>query len=260
MHAVLEFQRAFLRTVIDGAPALPLAQSHVPLHASWEIYRRNYVENHLAALADTYTGVHDLVGAAYFRQLARLYVQTHASASADLNRYGLDFPEFLERELAHLPSGSGLPYLADMASLDSARVELLFSSPGSAAWIAQLSSMPQESWGQLRVDAAAICLRSAFPIDSIWRMQQGESVDLDLAQAQSVLLSYQDGVQMQVLSQIEAVFLSHWFGGMSLEQALEQALVSAMDAGGFDLLGLLTQLAQCNAIRQLISNEECTKT
>lgn len=254
MHNI---QSAMMQGLLGAEVTMAFADSRIAPAQTWEIYRRNYMENHIAALADTYSGVRDLVGEAYFRQLARAYVPTEISRSADLNAYGAGFPLFLERELGSLPSGDQLPYLADMARLDWAAFQLMCSESASDRWYAQLQSIAEQDWPRMKIDAAATCLCSAYPIGDIWRMQQGEAIDINLSQAQALLLTYRAdtarGLHLQVVAHREAMFLSHWFSGKSLEQALESTLSTELDDVNeeLDVLMMLQGLAQAQAIRHL---------
>ena len=256
------FQTTFMRGLTGVEVSMDFANSQIPKASTWDIYRRNYLENHIAALADTYSAVRDLVGEDYFRQLARAYVPTQSSRSADLNAYGAEFPAFLEREIAFLPSGENLPYLADMARLDWAAFHLMCGEAGASTWIADLQAMDERDWPRMKIDAAAHCLRSAVPVSDIWRMQQGEELAIDLSLPQAVLLTIRldaDGsLQVQLLTAREAQFLSHWFAGATLEQALESTCTTEGDHVDeeLDVLAVLNRLAQAQAIRRLYLEDE----
>lgn len=261
-------QRAFLQQVgaqqgADNTSAganqtCRLGQSKVLPEQTWQIYRRNYLEGHIAALSSTYTNTLAVVGSAYFRQLARLYVQQNTSQHGDLNQYGHDFADFIANNLPSLPGADNLAYLPDMARLDWAWFDMLRAPSGQADWLLQLQQIDPQHWPHLRAKPACKLVQSAFPIYQIWQLNEmaaagTESTNpLALDQAESVLISRPQQVEIHRLSPAAGAFVAAWLAAPSravpLEAALEAAL--ALDEE-FDFNGTMQLLAQCHAIQAL---------
>ncbi len=242
-------QRHFLETVRHERPAMLLGISKISSDQTWAIYRRNYIEGHVAALADTYGTVRELVGSDYFGQLARRYVAQSESLTGDLNDYGGDFADFLATILATAPGGAALPYLPDMARLDWQWFAQLRAQQGAADWLGKLLALPPMDWQDVKVAPAGRFLRSEFPIYQIWRLAQGNAGEVDLsADGEAVLITRPSAVVVTLLSKAQAVFIEHWFSGATLGIALAAA-VEADE--GFDLSTILTMLAALGAVQTI---------
>lgn len=247
-------QHGFLDTLRGSAPRLPLGPSKIAAEQTWAIYRRNYLEGHIAALADTYGTVLKLVGADYFSQLARRYAAQAESRSGDLNDYGAGFADFLAELLPTAPGGDALPYLPDLARFDWAWFEVLRAPHRPVDWLFELLGLPAARWPQAKALAAGHCLCSAYPIYRIWRLTEGDEAAVELNSGGEALLIARPGpVRVSLLNAAEAAFVSRWFSGDSLETALEAALVAD---GDFDLPTHLTKLAALGAVRA-IESESC---
>ncbi len=82
------------------------------------VYRNNVVASLIDALATTFPVVHQLVGTDFFRAMAAVFVRQAPPSSPVLARYGDGFAAFVR----HFGPAAGLPYLADVACLEFARV------------------------------------------------------------------------------------------------------------------------------------------
>jgi hypothetical protein len=138
-----------------------------------------------------------------------------------------------------LPTLHDLPYVADVAQLEWARIEAYFTGP--AIQVTQPDSLlgyPPETLPllRLRLEASLRVIIGESAIWSIWTAHQAEAADLehiDIWQAQAVRLSCTtDGVVMSQIALGHAVFLLALSEGHSIFTAAETAM--AADAG-FDL-------------------------
>jgi Putative DNA-binding domain len=247
-------QRLFKDEIRGGSNSFSLGWSRVSPQQTWAIYRRNYLENHIAALRDTFAATHDLVGENYFRQIARAYVRQAQSTSGDLNNYGSDFPQFLASLLKRVPEGKDLPYLPDIARLDWACFAALMNAKGKSAWLSELLDSPQTHWDQSRVVSAGYYLDSKFPIYRIWQMTQhsdaafSDTVAIDDT-PERVLVTCTHKVQVTMLIESNAIFVQRWFAGGTLGDAVEAAM--AID-DNFDLISQLTALESLQAIQSVL--------
>ena len=109
-------QSGFVRALLD--PTLPAPPGLATWNGSdpalrFAVYRNNVVVSLVAALADTFPVVRELVGADFFTAMARLYVAEQPPSSPVLAHYGDGFADWL----AQFEPAANLPYLADMAPL-----------------------------------------------------------------------------------------------------------------------------------------------
>ena len=139
------------------------------------VHRNNVVASLAEALADAYPVVAELVGADFFRAMASAYVRRHPPRSPVLALHGAGFPDFI----AGFAPAAGLPWLADVARLERARVEACHApdgEPSATDWLQHPS---------LRV------VRSTHPVVSIWAAHQGQGAleDVDLGQPECALVA-----------------------------------------------------------------------
>lgn len=240
-------QRDFHAAVRGAAPALALGASRITPQQTWDIYRRNYMDSHIAALKDTFSTVCTIVGDDYFRQTAREYVACAESCDGDLNEYGATFPAFLSGHDVQ----DRLPYLSDVARLDWAWFTVLRMDLQMTDWLAALLTMPPERWPAATARAAGMRVSSHYPLYAIWQLSNGGAEPVDLnAGGQSVLVTRGQNVEVSDLTPGEDAFVSHWLSGTSLEAALEAAM--SVDKH-LALPALLTRLAEVGAIESIES-------
>ena len=164
------------------------------------VYRNNVVASLTRALADLCPVVRELVGAEFFAAMARCHVAECPPRTPVLAEYGDEFPPWLER----FEPAAGLPYLADMARLEIARVRATHAAEEpalAAAVIAQRigpalagtdASVAQRlAASRPRLHPSLRVIHSDFAIVSLWAAHQGrgriEDVALDVPEAALVL-------------------------------------------------------------------------
>lgn len=101
-----------------------------------------------------------------FQPTVRNYLRAHASDHPSLRHFGRHLPNFL----AHGPPAAVLPWLADLASLEWARVEAFDAADRRAMTLQDLQAVPAEAWPELRlelVDSARI-LTLSWAVDETW--------------------------------------------------------------------------------------------
>lgn len=131
------------------------------------IYRNTMLSTLTNALRLSFPTVHRLVGADFFDGTAQVFARGQPPRCADLNAYGAEFADFLQR----FEPAATLGYLADVARLEWAVNRALHAPDASALDPSTLASVA-------RCDHDRVCfvahpsislLRSQFPIDTIWR-------------------------------------------------------------------------------------------
>ena len=147
--ALRDLQRAFAAHLSgDDQPAL-IAEI-VPAAARLRIHRHHMIDSLASALAATFPTVQAVVGADFFRGLARAFVGQSLPSQPVLAEYGAGFSAFI----ASQDVGRDLPYLADVARLDWA-LNFAFHAPaGGRLAAADLAAIPADRLPSLRLSLA----------------------------------------------------------------------------------------------------------
>jgi len=114
-------QRDFVRALFDPSAAAPIGLrtwNGSDPGVRYDVYRNNVVHSLVAALADTFAVVQELVGTEFFATMARQYCAEQPPQSPVLAHYGDGFADWV----AGFEPAASVPYLADMARLERARV------------------------------------------------------------------------------------------------------------------------------------------
>ncbi|MDD2808016.1 DNA-binding domain-containing protein [Rhodoferax sp.] len=247
-------QTAFAQAVLDAQ--LPPPSGLVTCNGSdptlrFAVYRNNVMVSLIDALADTYPVVQTLVGEAFFRAMAREFAQNHPPRSAVMAYYGRNFADFV----AAFPPVASVPYLADVARLEMARV-LAYHAADVAAIDPQvlqaaLANAQQLLSLQLVLHPSIQVIESSFAIVSVWTAHQGAvsalEVDPDVAQT---ALVYRAGLTVNTLALAAGtgMFVKALLAGQTLADAAQAA--SDLDPT-FDLTHALTLLLRLQLITHL---------
>ena len=215
------------------------------------VYRNNVVSSLIDALAETFPVVQDLVGVEFFHAMAGAFVRQSPPRSRVLARYGEDLPEFIER----FEPARALPYLADMARLERARVWAYYAADADpvASESVSLALASGEQMGELCLvcHPSVVTVSSRHAVVSLWAAHQGgaaiESVNVDAAEAAIVL---RQGLDVLVLpAPTGAVeFVLALQGGTRLGAA---AAIAQSAAQGFDLTSTLSLLLGRGALTSI---------
>lgn len=247
-------QAAFSAALLDPAHGVPadLCVWHGgdPTRR-FAVYRNNVLASLVSALADTFPVVQALVGEAFFRAMAGIFVRESPPQSPALADWGEAFPDFVAR---FEPAGS-VPYLADVARLEllwlmafnAADAEPLASARIAAA-LADAARLPDLCFG---CHPSVGVLSSCHPAASLWAAHQGTGRldEIDLGQAESALVA-RIGLRVEIVqvSAATAAFITGIAGGLALGQAAQAAL--ELDEC-FDLAAALAVLIRLGALTHL---------
>ena len=180
----------FAAALVDPAEAVPVGVNGRRATTDtrrFAVYRNNVHVGLVEALLKRYPIVARLVGDDFFRGMARVYVGSHKPASPLLIYYGADFPDFI----ASFAPAAGIPYLADVARLESAWLEAYHAADAAPLEIAALVALPPERLPDLRLvpHPATRMVVSRFPVGSIWSAHRSEPVQpVGHARPETVLL------------------------------------------------------------------------
>ncbi|MDP1693023.1 MAG: DNA-binding domain-containing protein [Burkholderiaceae bacterium] len=247
-------QAAFAAALLD--PALPcptglVAWNRSDPSARLAVYRNNVVSSLIDALAETFPVVQALVGVEFFRAMAAVFVRRQPPRSPVLASYGEGFPAFIE---AFAPAAS-LPYLADVARLEAARVRAYHAADAEpvASAVVATALASGERIGELRLalHPSASVLDSPHPVVTIWAAHQGDgeigAIEAHEPEAALVLRAELDVLVLR-LPAGGAAFVAAIRRGVALGGAASSASL-ASDA--FDLSSTLTLLLGHGALTSI---------
>jgi hypothetical protein len=244
--ALRDLQGAFAAH-LAGEDQPALAAEIRPAAARLRIYRHHVLDSLASALAATFPTVQALVGADFFRSLARDFVGRSLPTQPVLAEYGAGFPAFI----AGREACRGLPYLPDVARLDWALNDAFHAPAGSRLSAADLTAVAQDLLPSLRLALApgTALVSSPYPLDRIWMASQPEAVaaPVDLAAGGAHLLVFRrpDDAAFVSLSAGEAAFVAGLGDAISLEEAACRA------GSDFDLTTAFARLLALGAFAAL---------
>ena len=215
------FAAALLRPDPRCPPGLRTHNGSDP-GARFDVYRNNVVSSLVGALADTFPVTRQLVGDGFFGAMARRFVLEQPPLSPLLCGYGSGLAGFIE---SFAPAAS-LPYLADMARLELARVQACHAADAaalSAGEIAPCLADPRAlALSRVEFHPSARLVQSRHAVVSLWAAHQGhgeiERVDLSLHEA-ALVLRERDDVAVVRVPPATAVFIRALMDGATLGDA-----------------------------------------
>jgi hypothetical protein len=204
------------------------------------VYRNNVVVALVDALAETFPVVQTMVGERFFRAMAGASLAQQLPETPVLANFGKRFPEFI----AAFPPAAGLPYLADLARLEFARVEAFHAADRRALGASELASWLGDPQGlaQLRFawHPSLRLIPSPYPIVALWAAHaaEGDLRQIDWTRGQTALVLRHDlEVEVFALDQADAAFLAALLARHPLGEAVEAA--GRIDFDFNPILGLL---------------------
>lgn len=189
------------------------------------IHRNNTRLGLTEALAQSYPVVARLVGEDFFARLARDFLAVHPPRQAPLLAWGREMAAFIA---AYEPA-KGLPYLSDVAALETAWSHAYHAADAPPLDPGQLAAIDPDRIGEacLSLHPSARFIASRYPVEAIWRANQPGSPAagaVELEEADHCLLVFRPyaDVILQPLAKGSFAFL------MAL--GLDQPLAVAWDA------------------------------
>lgn len=231
----------FLPALLDPAVAVPhgLTDGHGhPAGRRFDVYRNNVAVSLTDALAAGFPVIQKLVGEAFFRAMAGVFLRAHPPRSPVLALWGDDFPAFLET----FPPVAHLPYLADVARLEYALREAYHAADATPISPESLSH-PRLVEARLRLAPATRLVASPYPVHTIWRANTEPGAPAARGGAETVLITRPDWDPWpRAISPEGARFVSALLAGTSFG--------AANDAAGesHDLAATLTLLLDTKSI------------
>lgn len=253
-------QAAFAAALLD--PGLPCpggvrARDAADAGRRFAVHRNNVVASLIDALADTFTVVQALVGEAFFRAMAGVFVRLQPPRSPLLHAYGDGFAAFI----AGFGPAASLPYLADVAALEWARVEACHAADAepldAAAATQALGGGERAGDLLLRLHPSVRLVSSRHAVPSIWAAHQGqgalEDIDIDAGEHALVLRPDIDVLVVRCDAGTAAFVRSLQQGSK-----LGEGAALAATCRGFDLAACLSLLLGHGAIVSISLPREST--
>lgn len=194
----------------------------------FNIYRNGFYRACIDALASNYPAIVALLGEAYFRSIANAYVTQSPPEQGSLAGYGRSFPQYLQTSSV----SRNLPYLADVAKLDRAWLDVYFSSVSIPLTPERIAEMAQ-SGNELNLDGITISKSTAllsldYPVAEVWGKLKdfGRITDvIKLSKQPECVLVWRHNSEVlrRQLSRTEFDFFSALNEGQNLERAVESA-------------------------------------
>lgn len=209
------------RVVRPGAQTTPLDGLEVYHHA----YKARLVE----CLVDDYPALQHALGEEAFEDLARRYIVAHPSRSPNLNAYGRHMEAFCRgQDLAHAG------FLADLARLEWALVEILHAEDAPPLSAAELEKTPPEQWAGAKLlpsHTFRLC-RFDYPVNAYFQAFKEERAPSIPSAAPLALAVYRDGLTLwrMELTPAMADLLGDLARGETLGEALGRMEARIKDA------------------------------
>ena len=244
----------FARALLEPDRACPaglFSRNGADPASRFAVYRNNVHNGLINALASAYPVTLQLVGDAFFRAMAGLYVQAHPPTSPLIGEYGSTFAGFIQ----DFEPAAGVPYLADIARLERLRVRAYHAADDQPlapqAVLDALQGRADLGAVRLQLHPSVATLMSPYAVVTVWAAHQTEGglATLDPGYAQGALVLRQ-GLEVKLFA-IDAgsvTFIQRLVWGETLQTAVEGALDASND---FDLHQCLTLLISHHAVTYL---------
>jgi hypothetical protein len=236
------FHAALLDPALPEPPGLQDPQGH-PAGRRFAVYRNNVAVALTDALAASFPAIQALVGEAFFRAMAGIFLRRHPPRTPVLADWGDAMPGFLET----FQPLADYPYLPDVARLELAIRQSYHAADGLPVAPEAFAKIPPDQLGDLRLTLAPSLrvVPSRWPLFDLWRAAStpGSEPGPD---PQDILITrplYDPVAEM--LPPGGAAFLAMISAGHPLAAALEAA------GDNFDLAATLSLLLAGGAITAL---------
>jgi hypothetical protein len=136
-----------------------------------DVYANMYFFRIFDVLRADYPKLVAVAGAETFHDLATDYLQAHPSRHPSLRFVGAALPDFLARHAL----GATRPWLAELAALEWARVDVFDRADAEALGQAALSALAPEAFAELALAPVPACalVPADWTVEDVWRAIEG---------------------------------------------------------------------------------------
>jgi len=210
--ALRELQAAFWRSIAsrpgDGAPEAELLRvvlgGRLAPPDRVAVYAGMYLWRLVDALAEDFPQVAEALGRERFADVVRAYLARHPSTEPSVRHLGRAFAASLV--------GAEPAWLADLARLEWARLDVFDAPDASPLTLDALLGVPAEEWPELRLTPvpALVRLVAEWPVHELWSNPSSPAVA-----ARTALRVWRDGflVYQAPMDATEDAALGHLFSG-----------------------------------------------
>ena len=140
------------------------------------IYRNNFLIGLGEALKANFPVTLQLLGRAFFEQAARRFILAHPPRRPCLFEYGAEFPDYLR----DVPELSALPYVAEVARFELARIASYNAPIEPCVTAEMLGNLPPDELDTLQIRLArhAQIVPMTAPVLDLWNAHQAPDPDL----------------------------------------------------------------------------------
>lgn len=231
MPRLADRQRDFATALLN--PALPTPPGLIgpdgePSQQRFFVYRNNVVAGLTETLKDAFPAVCRIVGADFFRAIARAYVVSEPPRSPILFEYGAGFPDFIRS----FGPAATLPYLSDVAGIERAWIEAYHSPEATPLEPSAFMAMEADCLPQicLLLHPSVRIVRSQLPALTIWRMNIDDGlsapVDFTAAGEDALIVRPAADVEVRSLPPGGADFIDALAAGKSATEATRTAMTA----------------------------------
>jgi putative DNA-binding protein len=230
MPTLLEIERAVYRSLVehdDATAAQHILADGLAPEARLNVYRNTFIGTLTTALRLSFPAVHRLVGAEFFENAARIFIEEAPPRSAYLDEYGAAFPEFLQ----NFAAAASLAYLSGVARLEWA-VSRAFRAPYVQPLdIARLSAIDQRDHGRVvfMPHPSVGLVEADHPVDEIWRAVLAQddaamtAIDLAAGPVRLLVQRLEAGVDVRRIGEPAWHFMAALCVGRPLQDAMDAA-------------------------------------
>jgi hypothetical protein len=232
MNLLHDFQNAFTDWVLRSGSKNQLSafirENGLTVEQRLNVYQNNTQLGLTGALRDGFPVVNKLVGTEFFNQLARCYLRHYPPKAGCLLFFGSEFADFI----SDYDPASSLPYLPDIARLEWFWHEAFHEADAGALDVKALAGISPDCYGSLgfSLHPTVRLLASSYPIQHIWQINQegfqGDgTVNLEEGACRVLVFRPELEVLLMTLTEAEFDFLSSLVKGLTLNQAVDAALI-----------------------------------
>lgn len=234
-------EAGFVTAILDPAAPVPMGlcgPDGEPAGKRFDVYRNNVIVSLTEALETGFPVIRKLVGDAFFKAMAGVFVRQHPPNSPLMMTYGDAFPAFLEV----FPPAKTVPYLADMARLELALRQSYHAADERPMDASRFQSLNPDALmaAGLTLARSVRLVQSAYAIHGIWQLNMRPDAPELPANGENVLVTrlVYDPV-MDLLDRAQVAFVTALIDGRSFGAAISSASDTTPEFDLTQALGLL---------------------
>jgi hypothetical protein len=252
-------QSIFASALLDPEQPVPpglCAPAAVDLPLRFAVHRNNMVAGLVQTLAARFPTVLKIVGADFFKAMAREFVLAHPPHSPLLACYGDAFPDFID---AFAPAGE-VAYLGGVARIEAARTRAYHAADALPVTADAFAAVAADALGGVRLELhpSVEIIRSPHPIVTIWAMNSSERplAPIENWRSEDALVARPHlEVEVRALAPGGSQFLLALAAGRPLDEAASLALAAYPQFNLTDALAGLVGCGLAGSIVTAVANE-----